>query len=321
MRPSQKRKCITAATARSNLEAVFMCDLQRGCGFLSGSRRDANDEEREDCYGRATVALTRAIQHTYIVSPVDMGGLVGVAQTLAVYHYGYLTLRQSTIQDHERASLPTDAAAVFEWGLDTSFTSRDKPPLSIAMVFTANGERVVRRYRLVIAQKTRLKLNPQVTAALTSHASAHHLTTSHFFPCSIDREYLFGYAAHGYRSPLWLCAAYEGSPVLVHRQRATKVTFHKAVQERRLLILPWHPLLWCPSASAGATCCLRSRRWPPNLIGEWSRRSSRHGSGQLLRWWYRHDWPWHRGRRSPMVSSDAWSCWWPHRNWNCKRSG
>ena len=26
--------------------------------------------------------------------------------------------------------------------------------------------------------------------------------------------------------------------VLVHRQRATKVTFHKAVQERRLLILP-----------------------------------------------------------------------------------
>ena len=146
-------------------------------------------------------------------------------------------LKHRTVQDHERASLPTDAAAVFEWGLDTSFTSRDKPPLAIAMVFTANGKHVVRRYRLVIAQKTRLKLNPQVTAALTSHASAHHLTTSHFFPCSIDREYLFGYAADGYRSPLWLCAAYEGSPVLVHRQRATKVTFHKAVQERRLLVL------------------------------------------------------------------------------------
>ena len=108
------------------------------------------------------------------------------------------------------------------------------------MVFTANGERVVRRYRLVVAHKTRLKLNPQVAAALTSHASAHHLTTSHFFPCSIDREYLFGYAADGYRCPVWLCAAYEGSPVLVHRQRAMKVTFHKAVQERRLLVLPIH---------------------------------------------------------------------------------
>ena len=66
-------------------------------------------------YGRATVALTRAIQHTFVVSPVDMGGLVGVAQTLAVYHYDYLTLKHRTVQDHERASLPTDAAAVFEF--------------------------------------------------------------------------------------------------------------------------------------------------------------------------------------------------------------
>ena len=74
------------------------------------------------------------------------------------------------------------------------------------MVLVLNGERTVRRYRLVIAQKTRLRLNAQVTAALTSHVSAHHLTTSGFFPCSIDREYLFGYAADGYRSPLWLCA-------------------------------------------------------------------------------------------------------------------
>ena len=248
---------ITTSSSAAGATARIAVIVQTGCGFLSGSRRDADEEEREDCYGRATVALTRAIQHTYIVSPVDMGGLVGVAQTLAVYHYGYLTLKHCTVQDHERASLPTDAAAVFEWGLDTSFTSRDKPPLAIAMVFTANGERVVRRYRLVIAQKTRLKLNPQVTAALTSHASAHHLTTSHFSPCSIDREYLFGYAADSYRSPLWLCAAYEGCPVLVHRQRATKVTFHKAVQERRLLVLPGIHY-------AGVTCCLRSGRWPPN---------------------------------------------------------
>ena len=42
---------------------------------------------REDCYGRATVALTRAIEHTYIVSPLDMAGMIGMAQTLGVYHY------------------------------------------------------------------------------------------------------------------------------------------------------------------------------------------------------------------------------------------
>ena len=106
------------------------------------------------------------------------------------------------------------------------------------MVLVLNGERTARRYRLVIAQKTRLRLNAQVTTALTSHALAHHLTTSGFFPCSIDREYLFGYAADGYRSPLWLCAAYEGRPVLVHRQQAITVSFHKAVYDRRVLVLP-----------------------------------------------------------------------------------
>ena len=43
--------------------------VQTGCGFLSGSRRGTTVEDKEDCFGRATVALTRAIQHTYIVSP------------------------------------------------------------------------------------------------------------------------------------------------------------------------------------------------------------------------------------------------------------
>ena len=71
--------------------------VQTECGFLSGSRRGATVEEKEDCYRRATVALTRAIQHTYVVSSVDMGGLIGVAQTLAVYHYGYLTLKNRTV--------------------------------------------------------------------------------------------------------------------------------------------------------------------------------------------------------------------------------
>jgi hypothetical protein len=34
------------------------------CGFLSGGRRNATTEDKEECFGRATVALTRAIQHT-----------------------------------------------------------------------------------------------------------------------------------------------------------------------------------------------------------------------------------------------------------------
>ena len=55
-------------------------------------------DDREDCYGRATVALTRAIQHTYIVSPLGMAGMIGMAQTLAVYHYGYLIVTHGSLQ-------------------------------------------------------------------------------------------------------------------------------------------------------------------------------------------------------------------------------
>ena len=106
------------------------------------------------------------------------------------------------------------------------------------MIVTVNGERSLRRYRLVIAQKSKLRLTPEVIATLASQGRDHHLTASGFFPCSIDREYLYGYAADGYRSPLWLCASHNGNPVLVHRQRGTKVFFHQALQDRKLLAIP-----------------------------------------------------------------------------------
>ena len=186
-------------------------------------------EDKEDCFGRATVALTRAIKHTYIVSPIDMAGLIGMAQTLAVYHYGYYTLKDRLVQFHEPKR-----------GLNTPlpFNSQDKPPLAIAMVVTLNGVRSLRRYRLVIAQKSKLRLTQEVTAALASHSRDHCLTASSFFPCSIDREYLYGYAGDGYRSPLWLCASHNGSPVLVHRLRGSKVYFHQATKDRRILLIP-----------------------------------------------------------------------------------
>ena len=103
------------------------------CGgrpFLGGER--ATPDDREDCFGRATVALTRSIQHTYIVSPVDMAGLIGMAQT-PVFHNGYHTLKRREVQFHGIAQTPTDAAAMLDWGLDTPFMSQDRPPLAIAI--------------------------------------------------------------------------------------------------------------------------------------------------------------------------------------------
>ena len=74
---------ITTTSSAAGATARIAVIVQTGCGFLSGGRRGASLDDREDCYGRATVALTRAIQYTYIVSPLDMAGMIGMAQTLA----------------------------------------------------------------------------------------------------------------------------------------------------------------------------------------------------------------------------------------------
>ena len=229
---------ISTTSSAAGATARIAVIVQTGVGFLSGGRRDASTDEREDCYGRATVALTRAIEHTYIVSPLDMAGMIGMAQTIGVYHYGYFTLKGRDIQYHGPSTYPSDKSAILDWGLEAPFIPQDKPPLAIAMIVTTNGARVWRRYRLVVACKDKLRLPPDVLAALESRTRDHVLTTSGFFPCSIAREYLYGYAADGYRSPLWLCAAYNGSPALVHRHRGHKVFFHVGIQDRQLVVIP-----------------------------------------------------------------------------------
>ena len=229
---------VSTTSSAAGATARIAVIVQTGVGFLSGGRRDSTADEREDCYGRATVALTRAIEHTYIVSPLDMAGMIGMAQTIGVYHYGYFTLKGRDIQYHGPTTYPSDKSAILDWGLAAPFIPQDKPPLAIAMIVTTNGTRAWRRYRLVVACRDKLRLPPNVLAALESRTRDHVLTTSGFFPCSIDREYLYGYAADGYRSPLWLCAAYNGSPALVHRHRGHKVFFHVGLQDRQLVVIP-----------------------------------------------------------------------------------
>ena len=58
-----------------------------------------------------------------------------------------------------------------------------------------------------------------------------------FSHCAISKEYLYGYAADGYRSPLWLCAAFEGSPTLVYARSGFRLSFHYGVQARQLVVL------------------------------------------------------------------------------------
>ena len=201
---------------RSSSSCVIARQCTHNCCSMTSRLRSA------DCHHLiSSRSHGRAIQHTYIVSPIDRAGLIGMAQTLAVYHYGYYTLKDRM------------GPAV-----NTPFSSQDKPPLAIAMVVTVHGVRSLKKFRLVIAQKSKLRLTQEVTAALASHSREHRLRASSFFPCSTDRKYLYGYAGDGYRSPLWLCASYNGSPVLVHRLRGSKMYFHQATKDRRILLIP-----------------------------------------------------------------------------------
>ena len=45
-------------------------------------------EDTEDCLGRITVGLTRSKSLTLLVSPLDMMGLMGMAQVIATIAYG-----------------------------------------------------------------------------------------------------------------------------------------------------------------------------------------------------------------------------------------
>ena len=139
--------------------------VQTGCGFLSGGRRGATPDDKEDCHGRATVALTRAIEHTYILSPLDMAGLIGMAQTLGVYHYGYFTLNKRDIEYHRPNSHPSDQTAGLEWGLNAPFTPQDKPALAIAMVIKSGDRRKWKRHRLVVARREKLRFPQRVLAS------------------------------------------------------------------------------------------------------------------------------------------------------------
>ena len=73
----------TSASSAGSTAKVSML-VQRGGNFLS-ARPGSDDYWTEDCAARATVVLTRSRSFTVVLSPLDMFGLVGMAQTLGAY--------------------------------------------------------------------------------------------------------------------------------------------------------------------------------------------------------------------------------------------
>ena len=69
---------------------------QPSTGFLNGRfyPDGTPTEDTEDCLGRITVGLTRSKSLTLLVSPLDMMGLIGMAQVIATIAYGIQGLRR-----------------------------------------------------------------------------------------------------------------------------------------------------------------------------------------------------------------------------------
>ena len=69
---------------------------QPSIGFLNTKyySNGSPTEDTEDCLGRITVGLTRSKSLTLLVSPLDMMGLMGMAQVIATIAYGIRGLRR-----------------------------------------------------------------------------------------------------------------------------------------------------------------------------------------------------------------------------------
>ena len=179
---------ISTASSAAGATAKVAVVVQTGTGFLSGGRHDATAKDREDCFGRATVAPSRAILCTYIVSPIDMAGRFGMAQVLACQHSGYYILRAQRLLQRNFADPASDSAAVLDWSPGQSFMpTSGKPPLAIAMQSSREGS--TRRHRPAAARKDSLPTGTETTKVLNKLDKS----LPQCLPGSIDDD-------------LWLCS-------------------------------------------------------------------------------------------------------------------
>ena len=111
------------------------------------------------------------------------------------------------------ADPPSDSAAVLDWSQAILDANKRQAPLAIAMQSSREGLTRFRRYRLVVARKDSLQTGSETTKVLNKLDKS----LPQCLLGSID-DYIYGYAAHEYRSPLWLLWVRTGVPILIHKR-------------------------------------------------------------------------------------------------------
>ena len=136
---------VAGATARHGLI------LQFNVGFLSGNSQRMTDDDLTESYLRANVGYTRATNSLLVASPLDMAGLPGVFQILAVLLTGITTIyRPSTYYQLDIFDHQVDAREISDADWHAATTGNVlgalPPPLALVQVRA-------RRHRNEIAQQ------------------------------------------------------------------------------------------------------------------------------------------------------------------------
>jgi len=201
----------TIANSAGGTAAVAMV-AQPSTGFLNGrfNPDGSPTEDTEDCLGRITVGLTRAKSLTLVVSPLDMMGLIGVAQVLATLAYGLKGLRRGVTTwdwpSFNENPEQENNSQMDRWSLNET-PSWSSPPLAIANKYHdhRNNQTKNVRYRLILVRasdldwlrKDRLKDLQQKAAVGHNWIPVQHLP--------YDELILFAYAADRSSRPTYVC--------------------------------------------------------------------------------------------------------------------
>ena len=135
---------VAGATARHGLILHF------NIGFLSGNSQNMTEDDVTESYLRANVGYTRATNSLLMASPIDMAGLPGVFQTLAVLLTGVTTIYRTYSYYHFAKEDEIDDREISdeEWERMTTGAILGSLPLPLALVQVS-----ARRRRNEIAQQ------------------------------------------------------------------------------------------------------------------------------------------------------------------------
>ena len=107
---------IETVASSASTTAKVAAVIQRGGNFLSGSF--TNPVWAEDCAGRATVCLTRAISYTVLISPLEMMGMFGMAQVIGAKSLGINVLTDRDTWWPPPKLKMTQEQIIASWSLD-----------------------------------------------------------------------------------------------------------------------------------------------------------------------------------------------------------